>query len=268
MVTQLQARRVEKGRASQVGESLVIEEPLQIRINGQAFSITMRTPGEDERLVRGLLFTEGIVRLDGLGAEIRLARLDGYTEADISVPEMYLCQDLLEKRTLIANASCGLCGQKSLDAVRTGDLPAVPERVLDGSLIPGLGRKMRDGQSGFEATGGSHAAAAFTIAGTLLGHFEDIGRHNAVDKVIGDLIWTDRLREAAILQVSGRISFEIVSKAAAAGITFLVAVSAASSLAVELARMVGMTLIAFSRDSRFTIYSHPGQVLLEGGEDD
>ena len=257
MVTQpQQAIRIEKDAAEHVRESLVMEEPLQININGRPFSITMRTPGADEELVRGLLFSEGVVHLEGLESEIKREARDGYTLAELAVPEIFLCKDLLEKRSLIANASCGFCGKREITDIDLRREPVRPGAALEASLIPGLGKEMRARQGAFEATGGSHAAAVFTLAGEFLALHEDVGRHNAVDKVIGFLVRENLLEKAAILFVSGRLSFEIVSKAAAAGIPFLCAVSAPSSLAVEMAARSGITLVAFCRGDRFTVYSN------------
>ena len=262
MVAQRQALRVKDGIPQDVNDSLVVEEPLQIRINGRPFSITMRTPGADEALVRGLLFTEGIVDLQGLGAKVTLEQRDGYTDAAIEVPEIYLCEDLLEKRALVANAACGFCGKTEIADLRMQQEKIKPQERLSASVIPRLGLEMRARQSGFEATGGCHAAAAFTVDGTFLTQFEDVGRHNAVDQVIGHLVADRLLQKAAVLQVSGRISFEIVSKAAAAGIPFLCAVSAPSSLAVQWAGQAGITLVAFCRDNRFTVYTNPHQIIF------
>ncbi|MEX0331841.1 MAG: formate dehydrogenase accessory sulfurtransferase FdhD [Puniceicoccaceae bacterium] len=256
MVTPGQAVQVKEGIRRDVEDSLVVEEPLQIRINGRPFSITMRTPGDDAELVRGLLYTEGVVDLQGLTQEVVLEEKDGYTDASIQVPEVYLCSELMEKRSLVANASCGFCGKSEISDLRLQQPRVSTPQALSANLIPRFGHEMRSRQTGFEATGGCHAAAAFTIEGKFLSLYEDIGRHNAVDKVIGRLVGEDLLGAAAILQVSGRISFEIVSKAAAAGIPFLSAVSAPSSLAVQWAEQAGITLVAFCRESRFTVYAN------------
>ncbi|MEX0324955.1 MAG: formate dehydrogenase accessory sulfurtransferase FdhD [Puniceicoccaceae bacterium] len=256
MVTQGQAVQVKEGIRRDVEDSLVVEEPLQIRINGRPFSITMRTPGADADLVRGLLYAEGIVDLQGLGQEVVLTRKEGYMDASIEVPEIFLCQDRMEKRSLIANAACGFCGKTEIADLRLQQPRLQPRQPLAAGIIPGLGQEMRSRQTGFEATGGCHAAAAFSIEGKFLALYEDIGRHNAVDKVIGHLIGEGLLDVASVLQVSGRISFEIVSKAAAAGIPFLCAVSAPSSLAVQWAHEAGITLLAFCRENRFTVYAN------------
>lgn len=250
------AMLLENGLPSDVSDQLVVEEPLQISINGKPFSITMRTPGADEYLVKGLLLAEGVVRPEGLSAPVELEQLAGYTEARIAIPEVFLCRDLLEKRSLVATASCGFCGKREVADIGIDHPPLQPSHQLDPAIVPDLARQMRDRQSGFDASGGCHAAAAFTIDGKWIAQFEDIGRHNAVDKVVGFLADEDRIGEASILFVSGRVSFEIVSKAIAAEIPFICAVSAASSLAVETAERLGMTLIAFCREKRMTVYSN------------
>jgi FdhD protein len=203
-----------------------------------------------------LLFTEGVVNLHGLGEGIRFVEADGYTEARVDVPPVYLCENLLERRSLLSNAACGVCGKRDMDALRL-DRPALePGQRAAAGVIPSLAGEMRSRQASFLKTGGSHAAAAFTVEGEFLVQFEDVGRHNAVDKVIGQLIIGGVLARAGILMVSGRVSFEIVSKARAAGIRVLCAVSAPSSMAVEWAEKSGVALVAFCRDDRYTIYTH------------
>ena len=235
---------------------MVVEEPLQININGRPFSITMRTPGADEELVKGLLLAEGIVRMEGLRNKVALESRDGHTIADVSVPEMYLCEDLLEKRSLIANASCGFCGKQELADIEIQQ--SILNRIenLNASHLPHLLELMQSRQVAFAQTGGCHAAAVFGRDGDLLAQYEDVGRHNAVDKVVGRLVIESQLTLAATLVVSGRVSFEIVSKAAAAGIPVICAVSAPSSLAVDTAQRLGLTLAAFCRDNYFTVYTH------------
>ena len=263
MVTQWPAVKFEDGTSRKTDESLVSEEPLQININGRAFSITMRTPGDDQALVKGLLLTEGVVNLAGLQMNPDIINHKGYAEANVTVPEVYLCQDLLEKRSLIANAACGVCGKQEIADLRLDQPKLENNRRLQASIIPQLGHDMRTRQHGFDATGGCHAAAAYEADGTFITLFEDVGRHNAVDKVIGQLVSQGQLDKASVLQVSGRVSFEIVSKALAAGIPFLCAVSAPSSLAVQMAEKSGITLVGFCRDNRFTVYSNPQHIVFE-----
>jgi FdhD protein len=263
MFTQAQpALCLKNGVPSDVRDQLVVEEPLQICINGAPFSITMRTPGADEYLVKGLLLAEGVAQPEGLEGAVEIEQLDGYTEARITIPEVFLCKDLLDKRSLIANASCGFCGKREIADIGISQGPIKPGNKLDPAIIPALQQQMRERQTGFDATGGCHAAAAFTIDGEWIAQFEDIGRHNAVDKLVGYLAVHRQIGEAAILFVSGRVSFEIVSKAIAAKFPFICAVSAASSLAVDTANRLGMTLIGFCRDERLTVYSNPQHINL------
>ena len=251
-----QAVRYQEERPNPIEDALIIEEPLQININGRPFSITMRTPGADDALVKGLLFTEGVVKLEGLEDAVEITQREGYTEANVTVPEIFLCENLLEKRSLIANASCGFCGKKEIEDIAIKMNQLVTPKPLPAELIAPMQEKMRQQQAAFAATGGCHAAGIFSLLGELETLHEDVGRHNAVDKVIGDLVIKKSINDSHVLFVSGRVSFEIVSKAYAAGIPFLCAVSSPSSLAVEMATHLGITLVAFCRENRFTVYSN------------
>lgn len=252
------------GRPAETSEALAGEEALQIRINGNAYTITMRTPGQERFLAVGLLFTERVIKCpeDVIDiVETPAVSADHLLMIDVQVREESLVGKNLFNRSIASSASCGVCGKIDLC-----DL-AVPERSLVNSLkldihgIPNLLRQMHARQSAFERTGGSHAAAIFSIDGALLSIQEDIGRHNAVDKVIGELFSKNHLDKAAIMLVSGRVSYEIVSKCAVASIPFLLAVSAPSSLAVDLCFRQGITLIGFCRDNRATVYTHGGNIL-------
>lgn len=257
-----QAIRVRDNIPQAVHENLVVEEPLQININNRPFSITMRTPGADRELVVGLLFAEGVVEPAGLSGPVEISQRTGYTDAQVTVPEIFLCENLLEKRSLLANAACGFCGKREVADIRMGNKPLQPGRNLEAFRIPHMLERLRKGQTLFDRTGGCHAAAAFRPDGSLIVLYEDVGRHNAVDKVVGHLVCRDLLEDTNILLVSGRISYEIVSKAYAAGIAFICAVSAPSSMAVAMADSLGMSIVAFCRDNRFTVYTHSHQVSL------
>ena len=246
-------------------DALCIEAPLEILINGEPFSVTMRSPGDELALVRGLLFTEGV--LSSASAypytTTECHRGPWPRTLDISVPDDQLELEGHERR-LVSASSCGLCGK-----TRLGDLEeAVPAIEDSGDARPALTpptvlamqERMRSEQLAFDRSGGTHAAAAFDAEGTMVAFAEDIGRHNAVDKVIGQLLLEGRLEEACAMTVSGRVSFEIVSKAARAQLGLLVAVSAPSSLSVELAQASGMTLVGFCRDDRFNVYTHPERI--------
>jgi FdhD protein len=225
----------------------------------------MRTPGADADLALGLLYGEGLLESADqvASAEAIPACEDGGADAVQIVlrPGGSAGRNAPERR-LIANASCGVCGKVSAD-----ELAVAPVRAgkaagpLDPAIIPVLEGRMRAAQALFDRTGGSHAAAIFDAAGSLLVLREDVGRHNAVDKAIGHLLRERALARAAILFISGRVSYEIVSKAARADLPFLLAVSAPSTLAVKLCREAGITLLAFCRGGRATIYSHAERVI-------
>ncbi|MCE9614743.1 MAG: formate dehydrogenase accessory sulfurtransferase FdhD [Lentisphaerae bacterium] len=257
------ALRFERGSLQPSRDALTVELPLQIKLNGKAFSVTMRSPGADHYLVKGLLFTEGIV-LDGAGACTFHDELDPrsgtVTAIDVRLPPMYLCDRVYEKRALLASAACGLCGQREFDDAALEHPPLVPSHRLPLARVGAMVTRMRDQQHTFAQTGSTHAAALFDASDALLCVFEDIGRHNAVDKAVGYLLAHHLADRAQALVVSGRISFEIVSKAYRAGIPYLLAVSAPSSFAVDMSTRWGLTLIGYCRDGRCTIYSHPENV--------
>ena len=249
-------------------DTLAGEEPLELRVGGQRLTLTMRTPGHDVELAHGYLFAEGVI---AAASDVRTIRYcDGVDEQGrntYNVLDVTLAADrtpaldaVLSRatRTGVTTSACGVCGSASIDAMRTRSrYPLVPAHpVLDPALVATLPARLREGQRVFRRTGGLHAAALVGPGGELGPVREDVGRHNAVDKVIGaallagELPGTDR-----ILLTSSRASFELVQKAAMAGIPVLVAVSAPSSLAVELAADAGMTLIGFARDGAFNLYT-------------
>jgi len=228
---------------------LAVEEPLQIRVNGRDLSITMRTPGHDSELAAGFLFTEGIVktRADVFAIECGENSV-ALTLADAVDPGV--------SRNFYTTSSCGVCGKASLESLHAAGCRMLPYLHIDREVIHGLPEKLRGSQSVFEHTGGLHGAALFDIAGNLEIVREDVGRHNAVDKLIGAAFLDGRLPlENRILMLSGRASFELVQKAVMAGIPAVAAVGAPSSLAVQTAQRFGMTLLGFVRDARFNIYS-------------
>ncbi|WP_224490892.1 formate dehydrogenase accessory sulfurtransferase FdhD [Robertkochia flava] len=246
--------------ASKVLDALTVEEALQININNEPFTVSMRTPGEDPSLVRGMLHAEDIIRDVSFCPEIHIKKENEkgiVTIVNINIPEKELGQGYNNSRSLLSVSSCGICGKTELSDLAFSGAILDPRQQLEAGLIPGLFDSMRKNQEDFNRSGGTHAATAFTLEGELLCTMEDIGRHNAVDKVVGRLILERRLREARIMTVSGRISYEIVIKCFKAGIPFLAAVSAPSSLAVDYAKELGITLFAFSRNGRTTCYAHP-----------
>ena len=249
------------GRDGDPTDPVVVEEPLEIRVGGRSFVVTMRTPGRDRDLAAGLLATEGLVRS---AAEIdRIAPCrEVPAEAEGNVLDVELSGDApfrwsRVQRHLVANASCGLCGKERIDQVRRELPPYPPDRIrVPFEVLETLPDILRTAQPTFDRTGGLHAAALFTVGGELVASAEDVGRHNAVDKLLGREFLDGRwpLRDRLLL-VSGRASFEIVQKAAAAGVPLLAAVSAPSSLAVDLAAEVGLTLVGFLREGRANVYS-------------
>ncbi len=256
--------RIVDGRVTARPDTLAAEEPLEIRVSGQPLSVTMRTPGHDFDLAAGFLVSEGVV---GRAAELSAIRycagatVDGgntYNVLDVALAPGVPPPDPSVERNFYTTSSCGLCGKASLDAVRSTSRWTVEEDELrvDIDAITKMPDTLRTAQLVFDRTGGLHAAGLFTRDGRLLCLREDVGRHNAVDKVIGWALREDRLPlSGTVLMVSGRASFELVQKAVMAGIPVLAAVSAPSSLAVELAAEMGLTLIGFLRGASMNVYA-------------
>ncbi|GAA3703861.1 formate dehydrogenase accessory sulfurtransferase FdhD [Arthrobacter ginkgonis] len=251
-------------------ETMAAEEPLEIRLDGRAFSVTMRTPGDDFDLVGGFLVGEGVVSAAEHLLSLRFcAGEDEDGRQTFNVVEAQLgpgaaAPDPSLDRHVYTTSSCGICGTASIDAVaKTSRFALDPERGrVELPVLLQLPETLRSGQALFGKTGGVHAAGLFSTEGELLCLREDVGRHNAVDKVVGWALREGRLPLAdTVLQVSGRASFELVQKAWLAGIPVLSAVSAPSSLAVELAQRAGMTLAGFSRGSTVNVYSHPERIM-------
>ncbi|TDX75967.1 FdhD protein [Rathayibacter sp. PhB151] len=250
---------------------LAVEEPLEIRVGGRRFSVTMRTPGEDFDLVAGFLVSEGVLTsTEQLAAMRYCASSAGPSENTYNVIDATVrggrAEILLDReRSVYTSSSCGVCGLASLEAVATESAWSVAEDPLRVSteLLVSLPDRLREAQAVFERTGGLHAAGLFDADGMPLVLREDVGRHNAVDKVVGWGLREGRLPlRGTLLQVSGRASFELVQKAVMAGVPLLAAVGAPSSLAVDLARDAGLTLIGFSRGAGFNVYA--GDARLAG----
>ena len=243
--------------ARECEDALAIEEPLEIRVRGRAISVTMRTPGSDADLAAGFLLTEGIIHdaRDILRIEHCGRNEDDNVINVLLAPHVRVDFDKLT-RHVFASSSCGLCGKATIDAVRW-QFPSVQDNNfrIHAAIIATLPQKMRAAQESFDATGGLHAAALFDPAGRMIVLREDVGRHNAVDKVIGYGVMNSIDMSRCVLLVSGRSSFEIMQKALAARISIVAAVSAPSSLAVSFARESGQTLIGFLRDQRMNIYA-------------
>ncbi|MGB6821499.1 MAG: formate dehydrogenase accessory sulfurtransferase FdhD [Candidatus Acidiferrales bacterium] len=249
------------GRVRPVQDYLVGEEPLQIRVGKHPLSVTMRTPGHDLELAAGFLFTEGIIQ--------RREQIVSLDHADDCKPtergniiQVELADDVgLDfegtRRNFFASSSCGICGKASIESVRARGIRALNSYLrVDAEVLCRIPDVLRSAQQIFGRTGGLHAAGLFDASGKLLAEREDIGRHNAVDKIIGWALRENRMPLSEnVLMVSGRGGFEIIQKAAMASLPFVASVSACSSLAVQFAREVGMTLIGFLRDRRFVVYS-------------
>lgn len=262
----------EGGRAEPREDDLATEEPLEIRLRAaggqRTVAVTMRTPGADAELAAGFLYGEGVLRdredIRAIGPcddpNVRGERRFNIVNVDLRA-EVLPALDALE-RHFHTTSACGVCGKTSLDALRftaPSKIPAGP--VVDAGMLTALPGKLRSGQGLFAATGALHAAALFDASGTLLAVREDVGRHNAVDKLVGWAFLSGRLPLADhVLMVSGRSSFEILQKAVMAGAPVVCAVSAPSTLAVSVAREFGITLIGFLRGDRFNVYARPERV--------
>lgn len=244
-------------------DSLAVEEPLELRVGGASLTVTMRTPGHDVELAHGFLLSEGSI----VGrADVRTARycdsLDDEGRNTYNVLDLELADGVPAPtpRAFLTTAACGVCGKAALDdvRVRSAHPPAADPLRMDPAVLALLPDRLRAAQRVFESTGGLHAAGLFTADGEPLWVREDVGRHNAVDKVLGAALLADRLPAAGtVLMVSGRASFELTQKAAMAGVPVLAAVSAPSSLAAELADEQGITLVGFLRGTTMNVYTHP-----------
>jgi len=257
--------RIEEGASEQVRDVLPVEAVLQILVNGDAYTTTIRTPGHDLELARGLLHTEGIV--SDVNAKIQHTTLPDPETGLVACLDFLIEEDAVEKevserRSSLVSSSCGFCGTRDPRELIPGGPPLVvsEDDRLPAANFPAMFDIMQNSQPLFNASGGTHAAVAFDGSGTPLVAFEDIGRHNAVDKVVGALITAGRLADAQALAISGRCSYEIVFKAYQARIPFLMAVSAPSSLAVEMGERFGVSVAGFCRGKRATVYSRTENV--------
>lgn len=269
VTTRRKASRVTAGQAMDRAETLVVEEPLEIRVNGVPVTVTMRTPGSDVELAQGFLLTEGVIGARDEVATVRYCRgadesgTNSYNVLDVTLSPGVPAPEVDVTRNFYTTSSCGVCGKSSLEAVRLssrhspGDDPA----TVSSATLTEMPAQLRSAQKVFAATGGLHGAALFDCDGTLRAVREDIGRHNAVDKLIGWALESDLVPLAGtVLLVSGRASFELTQKAVMAGIPIMAAVSAPSSLAVDLATQSGLTLVAFLRGESMNVYSRADRV--------
>lgn len=260
----------EDGRIRTAEDSLAAEEPLEIRLAGKPLTVTMRTPGHDKELAAGLLLTEGLIDHRDQIAALRQADLlygpgDNLVEVDLAAgspaPEP-------SQRNFVSASGCGVCGKTTIQDIRLRGLrPPASGFAIDPEILCQLPGRLRERQKIFGRTGGLHAAALFSAAGELLELREDIGRHNAVDKVIGWALLSGRVPLSdCVMMVSGRNGFEIAQKALAAGVPILASVSAPSSLAVKLAQEFNLTMVGFLRGRRFVVYSAPERVFSAGAD--
>jgi FdhD protein len=241
---------------------LAVEEPLEIRVGGEPLAVTMRTPGDDIDLAAGFLASEGVIASP---SDVTSIKMCDENVADVTLGAGVTLPDAGLRRNFLTSSACGVCGKDSIDAIRVRasyDVSADPVRVSPGMLAQ-LPDRLREAQRVFARTGGLHAAGLFTADGRLLALREDVGRHNAVDKIVGWALREQRLPlTGCVLLVSGRASFELAQKALVAGIPVLAAVSAPSSLAAELAEESGMTLIGFLRGGSMNVYTGADRLLL------
>jgi len=264
--------KVSSHHAFECQDHLAVEEPLEIRLAGMSLAVTMRTPGDDEELVAGFLFSERVISaaddLDVI-ARYRVVESDADSGNVMNVllkGDPRVARELL-RRNFVASSSCGLCGKVTIDAIRASLPPVETDVMVPRDLFPRLARVMGEAQPTFEKTGGLHAAGLFDADGRLMVLREDIGRHNAVDKVIGYMVLSGQLPlDRHILMVSGRASFEIMQKALTARIPVVAAVSAPSSLAVQMAIDTDMTLVGFVRQGGFNIYAGADRIATSAGE--
>ncbi|HEY6957312.1 MAG TPA: formate dehydrogenase accessory sulfurtransferase FdhD [Candidatus Limnocylindria bacterium] len=264
--------RYDSGAWDDAADEIAAEEPLQLMLDGEPLSVVMRTPGNDIELALGLLHAERVITsLDDVAA-IRIS-----AETNEREPHIAVANDLLEsnavdvhlrataarrpRRSFLSSSACGVCGATTMDDLAHDHAPLADGPVVDAAVLPPLADRLREEQRVFDRTGGLHAAGLFSPAGALITIREDIGRHNAVDKVVGRALLDRRIPLAqTILAVSGRAGYEVVQKAVAAAIPILVAVGAPSTLSVATAQRFGLTLVGFLRGGRFNVYSRPERI--------
>lgn len=260
--------RVAGHSAIPVEDAVAVEEPLELRLNGFSFAVLMRTPGDDDVLAAGFLFAEHVIASAGDIDALEPCRDPDHPHARnvLNVTLRGTARENLDRmlesrRCVVTNSSCGVCGRLSLESLQVAAPFIDASMRLEPALVRGLPEKLRGRQSQFDETGGLHAAGLFTAGGDCVSVYEDVGRHNAVDKLVGRALIDGELPASSrILAVSGRASFELVQKAFLSGIPVMAAVSAPSSLAIQLADAAGITLVAFVRDGRFNVYTHPERV--------
>lgn len=251
-----------KGSVAKVTDPLAVEKALQININGESFTVVMQTPGAEKELVYGLLYGEDVLKKDSVfELEFERNKHDNEIElVNLICDQKKLGKGYLSSRSLLSVSSCGICGKRELTPMGESENGlAITQKITVDDI-----RKIQDQlfvhQELFKTTGGCHGVAAFNSEGKMLALFEDVGRHNALDKVVGKLLFDKTLGEATVIAFSGRISYEIVSKCFRAKIPVIIAVSASTSLAVDFAKEFGITLLGFARENKFTCYAVPERI--------
>jgi FdhD protein len=269
---EVRTRRWSAGRWDEAGDRLAAEEPLQLLIDGSPLSIVMRTPGHDVELALGLLWAERVVTDRAQVREVRISAEAGEREASVRVGADLIESNQVDvrlaggsgrrpERSFLSSSACGVCGATTVESLALDFAPVPDGPTVAPELLGSMAGRLRERQRLFDQTGGLHAAGLFDANGELVELREDVGRHNAVDKVVGRSLLDGRLPLAGhVLVVSGRGGYEIVQKAVAAGIPLVAAVGAPSSLAVATARRFGLTLVGFLRDGRFNVYSGPDRL--------
>jgi FdhD protein len=270
-VARVRALSVHAGATVERPDVLAAEEPMEIRVEGAGqvavpVAVTMRTPGSDFELAAGFLYTEGLISSRDELRRVSYCEDLAPEEQQYNVVTVELARPFdatALQRNFYASSSCGICGKATLDDVEVRCEPIAQGPEVEGDAVTAMPETLRKAQRVFEQTGGLHAAGLFSPDGKLLALREDVGRHNAVDKIVGPaLLAGDLPLSERVLQVSGRIGFEIVQKAARAGIPVITAVGAPSSLAVDAAERLGMTLVGFVREQRFNVYTHPDRIRI------
>lgn len=253
-----QGLHINKTIQSITSDEIVVEAPLQININNESYTVIMRTPGNDKDLVLGLLYAEDIYKKPiPIPFEIIEEKFNISSVINVTIESDSLGKGYLNKRTLLSVSSCGICGKKELDHIKVNGEKIGKKVHFSPESLLNMFTLLQEHQETFKKTGGSHAAGIFNSQFKLLTIREDIGRHNAVDKCIGSLLQINTLKNASYLLVSGRVSYEIVSKAFLAKIPVILAVSACSSMAIDFAKEFGICLIGFTRQNKMTVYANP-----------
>lgn len=263
-------RQIRDGAAVEVDDAVAVEEPFEVRVNGAPFAVIMRTPGDDLALAAGFLLAEDVVRTgDEIAAMERCDDVEDEARGNVvnvtvtGDAAIRLDERLGTRRQIIATAACGLCGRRTIDAIRTRAAAVGGDWTVSAALVSSLPEALRATQRGFAATGGLHASALCDLDGRVLRTAEDVGRHNALDKIVGRALLDGELPlDRTMLVVSGRSSYELVQKALLAGVPLVAGVSAPSTLAVDLAQSAGMTLCGFVRGTSMNVYTHARRVVV------